>query len=128
MSPHCNAVSLVVTEMAKTVDFYRRCGLELPADGIDSHLEAVTAGGFKIMFDTVEVVRSFRPDWRPPSGGHAMALAFECSEPSEVDRIHRDLVGAGYASLLEPFDAFWGQRYAQVADPDHNPVDLYASA
>ena len=26
----------------------------------------------------------------------------------------------------EPFDAFWGQRYAQVKDPDGNPVDIFA--
>jgi uncharacterized glyoxalase superfamily protein PhnB len=26
----------------------------------------------------------------------------------------------------EPWDAFWGQRYAVVADPDGNHVDLYA--
>jgi uncharacterized glyoxalase superfamily protein PhnB len=25
-------------------------------------------------------------------------------------------------------DAFWGQRYATVLDPDGNPVDLFASA
>ncbi|MFL6036949.1 MAG: glyoxalase, partial [Gaiellaceae bacterium] len=26
----------------------------------------------------------------------------------------------------EPFDAFWGQRYATVVDPDGNAVDLFA--
>jgi catechol 2,3-dioxygenase-like lactoylglutathione lyase family enzyme len=26
----------------------------------------------------------------------------------------------------EPYDAFWGQRYANVADPDGNAVDLFA--
>ncbi|MGB5655838.1 MAG: glyoxalase, partial [Acidimicrobiia bacterium] len=25
-----------------------------------------------------------------------------------------------------PFDAFWGQRYATVLDPDGNGVDLFA--
>jgi uncharacterized glyoxalase superfamily protein PhnB len=36
------------------------------------------------------------------------------------------LVAAGYRSHLAPFDAFWGQRYATVFDPDGNPVDLFA--
>jgi uncharacterized glyoxalase superfamily protein PhnB len=35
-------------------------------------------------------------------------------------------VAAGYHSELEPFDAFWGQRYATVLDPDGNGVDLFA--
>ncbi len=26
----------------------------------------------------------------------------------------------------EPWDAFWGQRYAQAKDPDGNVVDLFA--
>jgi hypothetical protein len=27
---------------------------------------------------------------------------------------------------LEPWDAFWGMRYAVVFDPDGRPVDLFA--
>jgi uncharacterized glyoxalase superfamily protein PhnB len=26
---------------------------------------------------------------------------------------------------MEPWDAFWGQRYAVVHDPDGNGVDLF---
>jgi uncharacterized glyoxalase superfamily protein PhnB len=33
---------------------------------------------------------------------------------------------AGFRSKKEPWDAFWGQRYAQVIDPDDNVVDLFA--
>ena len=36
------------------------------------------------------------------------------------------LVAAGYQGGKEPWDAFWGQRYAQVFDPDGNSVDLFA--
>jgi uncharacterized glyoxalase superfamily protein PhnB len=28
---------------------------------------------------------------------------------------------------MEPMDAFWGQRYAQVKDPDGTVIDLYAT-
>ena len=55
-----------------------------------------------------------------------MGLAFLCSDPAEVDSIHARLVAAGHPSHVEPFDAFWGQRYATVLDPDGNPVDLFA--
>ena len=40
--------------------------------------------------------------------------------------VHRRIVSAGFTSKKEPFDAFWGQRYAQVIDPDDNVVDLFA--
>ena len=36
------------------------------------------------------------------------------------------MIAAGFASKSEPWDAFWGQRYAQVVDPDGNDVDLFA--
>jgi len=32
----------------------------------------------------------------------------------------------GHRAHKAPWDAFWGQRYAQVLDPDGNSVDLFA--
>ena len=56
-----------------------------------------------------------------------MAVAFLCESPTDVDRVYRELVDAGAEGHKEPWDAFWGQRYAQVNDPDANVVDLFAS-
>jgi uncharacterized glyoxalase superfamily protein PhnB len=126
--PRCNALSIVVSDMARSVEFYRLCGLDLPADVADQpHVEAEAAGGFRLMFDTVGTVRSFDPDWEPPKGGHRMALAMQCAGAAEVDTAYRRLLDAGYDGHLAPFDAFWGQRYAVVNDPDGNPVDFYAA-
>lgn len=113
--------------MAKSLDFYRKLGIDTPEDAAaQPHVEAELPGGLRIAFDTVETILSFKKDWTPPEGGHRINLAFECDTPADVDRIHDELVAAGHPSKLAPFDAFWGQRYAVVADPDGNPVDLYA--
>ena len=37
------------------------------------------------------------------------------------------LTDAGFQGEKEPWDAFWGQRYAQLLDPDGVPADLYAA-
>ena len=37
-----------------------------------------------------------------------------------------ELVNNGARPHKEPWDAFWGQRYAQIHDPDGNVVDLFA--
>lgn len=123
--PRFDAFGLVVEDMAATLAFYRRVGLDIPegSEG-EGHVE-VEVGGVRMMFDTVEVVRSFS-EWDPPSGGHRIGLAFLCDSPEHVDATYADLVGAGHRRHLEPFDAFWGQRYATVLDPDGNPVDLFA--
>lgn len=126
MAPRFDAIGLVVSDMANTLAFYRALGLEF-ADGAETeaHVEATVSGGLRLMFDTIELVQSFS-DHHPASGGHRMSLAFLCDGPSDVDRVYTSLVEAGHRGQLEPFDAFWGQRYATVLDPDDNPVDLFA--
>jgi catechol 2,3-dioxygenase-like lactoylglutathione lyase family enzyme len=127
VTPRLDVVEIVVSDMAASLAFYRRLGLDIPGDAdAEAHVEA-RAGGLRVAWDTVEVIRSFDPEWQEPSGGHRMALAFAVDSPAEVDATYGDLVGAGYSGHKEPWDAFWGQRYAQVEDPDGNVVDLFAA-
>ncbi len=57
-----------------------------------------------------------------------MTLAFLCDSPSEVDALYARVTNAdGRAGHTPPFDAPWGQRYAQVTDPDGNLIDLFAA-
>ncbi|WBB68928.1 VOC family protein [Micromonospora sp. WMMD812] len=120
-------ISLLVTDMARTLDFYRRLGLEIPPGAeSEQHVEATLTDGVRIAWDTVEMVRSFSPEWTPPTGSPRMSLAFRCAEPAEVDRRYAELTEAGFHGELKPWDAFWGQRYASLLDPEGNGVDLYA--
>lgn len=126
MTPQFAVVGLVVDDMAKSLAFYRRLGLDIPsAADSEPHVACALPGGLQIMWDTVDTIRSFDPTWSRPSGSPRTGLAFECSSPSEVDRVYRELVDAGHQGHLEPWDAFWGQRYAVVHDPDGNGVDLF---
>ncbi|NNJ48607.1 MAG: glyoxalase [Acidimicrobiia bacterium] len=127
MPPRLDLIGLIVQDMARALAFYRRLGFDIPAEAdTEGHVEAM-AGGLRIAWDTVEVVHSFDPGWTPPVGGQRLGLAFLCDSPTEVDALYAELVGDGYEGRLEPWDAFWGQRYAVVEDPDGNPVDLFAS-
>ena len=127
MTPRVDAVGVVVSDLAASLAFYRRLGIEAPDDPENvGHVEATLPNGLRLMFDTVDMVRSFNSSWQPPTGGHRIALAFACTDAAEVDAVHAELVAAGAASALAPFDAPWGQRYATVHDPDGNPVDLFA--
>ena len=56
-----------------------------------------------------------------------MSLAFECASPAELDEIYARVVAAGFEGEKEPWDAFWGQRYALLGDPDGVRVNLYAA-
>jgi catechol 2,3-dioxygenase-like lactoylglutathione lyase family enzyme len=127
MSPRFDAIGLVVTDMAASVAFYRRLGFAFP-EGAETqpHVEAELPGGARLLLDTEETVRSFHPGWRPPTGGTRASLALLCDSPEEVDAVYEELVAAGHHGELKPWDAFWGQRYAVVHDPDGNGVDLFA--
>ncbi len=67
------------------------------------------------------------PGWvPPPSPGGRLAMAFGVASPAKVDALFEKITAAGHPGLLKPYDAPWGQRYATVADPDGNWVDLFA--
>ncbi|MDK9501357.1 VOC family protein [Streptomyces katrae] len=129
MTPRLDMIGLVVSDMAASLAFYRRLGLDVPAGADDQpHVEAVLPGGVRIGWDTEETVRSFDPSWTPQRGGQRRELAFLCESPAEVDALYAELTGAGYEGHLKPWDAFWGQRYAVVLDPDGCGVSLFAPA
>jgi len=125
--PRLDAIGVIVSDIARAIDFYRRVGLEFDeTTGDEVHAEAIGPGGLRVMLDSEASVMSFS-SWQPPSGGSPRtALAFLCDDPAEVDRLFAELVGAGGRGHLPPFDAPWGQRYATVHDPDGNAVDLFA--
>jgi catechol 2,3-dioxygenase-like lactoylglutathione lyase family enzyme len=125
--PRFDLIGIVVQDMRASLDFYRLLGMEFP-DGAESegHVEVSLEGGLRMAWDSADVIRSFDPEWQPPKGGPAIGLAFLCGSPAEVDAVYAEIVAAGHPSKKEPWDAFWGQRYAQVLDPDHNVIDLFA--
>jgi catechol 2,3-dioxygenase-like lactoylglutathione lyase family enzyme len=127
MSPRFAVVGVVVTDMAASLAFYRRLGLDVPADADAApHVEVDLGGGLRLALDTEDTIRSFDPDWTPPGAGGRAALAFACDSAADVDATYAALTDAGYDGHLAPWDAFWGMRYASVHDPDGLGVDLFA--
>ena len=124
--PQLNAIGIVAFDMGRSISFYRLLGVDVPETPDEGHVDTFLPNGVRFMLDTEDVIRSFRPDWTRETGNQ-LALAFECSSPSEVDEVYRRAVDAGFHGEREPWDAFWGQRYAQLQDPDGNGVDLYAA-
>jgi len=122
--PELNAIGIVASDLGRSIAFYRLLGVDLPDEG-EGHIEATLPSGTRFMLDEESGVRSFRPDWTRKAGNQ-LALAFECSSPAEVDELWARAKAEGYDAEKEPWDAFWGQRYAQLSDPDGVPVDLFA--
>jgi uncharacterized glyoxalase superfamily protein PhnB len=124
-----DAIGIVAKDIGRSLQFYGLLGVPVPAAhevvGQD-HVEAKLSNGLRLMFDSETLIQQISPGWQKPVG-QGMALAFLCESPADVDATYAKIIAAGFSGGKEPWDAFWGQRYAQVIDPDGNSVDLFAS-
>lgn len=123
-----HTISITVKDLGKSLSFYRTLGLAIP-EGQDQehHVEYSDENGYIIDFIPENTMLQTDPNWKAPIGQKRIGLQFSCSSSEEVDSTYQKLIDAGHPSFKEPWDAFWGQRFAQVIDPDGNNVSFFAS-
>ncbi|MGH3305273.1 MAG: VOC family protein [Streptosporangiaceae bacterium] len=121
--PVFSQFNVVVADMAASLAFYRRLGLDPRADEEGAHAEASLPGGLSIEWDGAEFARLWDSGSRGPDGG-SIVLGFGVPTRQAVDEKYAELTAAGYQGRQRPYDAFWGSRYAIVDDPDGNGVGL----
>ncbi|HYZ90842.1 MAG TPA: VOC family protein [Actinomycetota bacterium] len=115
-------VDIITADVKASAEFYRKLGIEIPElweqDGVAHHVDVPASG---IDIDSRSLTRGYNPGWPDQDG---LVLMFDVPTRGAVDAKFAELTGAGYSAHLEPFDAFWGARYAIVLDPDGNHVGL----
>jgi catechol 2,3-dioxygenase-like lactoylglutathione lyase family enzyme len=125
-------LNLVVRDMEATLALYRRLGLHIPESAVwrtatgAHHVEVAMPNGVQLDFDSVALAKRYNDGWREPAaaGGGRSVIGFALPSRDAVDARYAELTGAGYTGRQPPYDAFWGARYAVVADPDGNDVGL----
>ena len=127
MSPmaQLNAIGIVAADMGESIRFYRLIGLDVPETPDEGHVDTFLPNGVRFMLDSEETMRSFLDGWERETGNQ-VGIAFECDSPPQVDEIYARVTEAGFHGEKEPWDAFWGQRYAILKDPSGVEVSLYA--
>jgi uncharacterized glyoxalase superfamily protein PhnB len=125
MSLRPDMIGIVVADIPRSLSFYRLLGIDVadPADN-DAYVE-VKINGYRISWNAQAMIKKLEPEWVPPVG-HRMELAFLCDSPAEVDATYARIEQAGHSGHKAPWDAFWGQRYAVVIDPDGNHISIFA--
>ena len=119
-------LNLVVADMAASLAFYRRLGIVVPEsqDTAPAHVQLRMPGGFSLELDTAESARLWHAGWRADPAGVRVVIGFSLPTREAVDERYAELTAAGYAGRQPPFDAFWGARWAIVADADGNDIGL----
>jgi len=120
-----DAIGIISKDVARSVKFYGILGIDLKEAGSADHLEGITQSGVRIMLDSVNLMKKINPEWQEPTGS-GVVLCFKQESPDAVNKLFSNLIEAGFKVGKEPWDAFWGQRYSYVNDPDGNQIDIFA--
>lgn len=123
-----NQLNIVVDDMDAAAAFYRLVGLDVnvvpgtwpPGTG-GRHGAAPSTDGALLDLDNVEMARVWGDAELKPG---TPVIGFGFSSRADVDETFARLTAAGYKARLEPYDAFFGARYAMIDDPDGHPVGL----
>jgi len=121
-----NAVAVASSDIKRTIEFYSLLGFEF-ADikDTDQHIEpAAVDNSARLMIDSKELLEEITGE--DPLPGNHSSFAIQYDSPGEIDEVCKHIREAGFEVVKEPWDAFWGQRYAVVQDPDGYKIDLYA--
>jgi catechol 2,3-dioxygenase-like lactoylglutathione lyase family enzyme len=126
--PVLDQVNFVVRDMEASAAFYARLGVQLDARDpawAPHHRNGRKTAGAQVDLDSTAFAPAWDAGW--PSGTTGVVLGFRLPSREAVDALYAELVGAGHRSQQEPWDAFFGARFAVVEDPDGNAVALMST-
>jgi uncharacterized glyoxalase superfamily protein PhnB len=121
-----DAIGIVSENPARSVEFFKILGVEIKQFENSGHYEGNTPNGVRIMLDTVDVIKTMDPNFTKIRG-NGLTLCFKQDSAQTVDKLYDQFIRTGFKGIKPPWNAFWGQRYACVADPDGNQIDLFAA-
>lgn len=108
-----NAVTLAVTDMARSVAFYQAAGFALVVGGADSRFTTFRAGpGF--------VNLQHDPALPAQDGRWGRVIFFV----DDVDAMWARVSDSGLSPEHRPEDAAWGERFFHMRDPDGHELSF----
>ena len=97
--------------MARSVEFYQRCGFELTYGGADAEFSTLRAG--EAYVNLIE-----QPERDVRWWGRAII------QVSDVDGHYEAICSAGLKAEAPPMNAAWGERYFHLTDPDGHELSF----
>ena len=119
-TPRPRQINLVVRDVERSAAFYRLLGWRVEPTGPHA---AIIFDGFRVELDQHE----FAEQWNsgaPAVGGGSAVLSVYVADRAGVDALVERVTAAGHRVVQKPYDAFWGSRFAIIADPDGYQIGL----
>jgi catechol 2,3-dioxygenase-like lactoylglutathione lyase family enzyme len=120
-------VGVIVEDMPRALEFYRRLGVDVPegSDGKE-HVE-IKMSGLTFFLSTKGANARWDPARADATGaGYRIILEFLLDSFDELEAKYRELTGLGYRVHGKPYDVAAGLRFALVDDPDGTTILLSA--
>ncbi len=125
MSLELSMVGLVVKDMAVSLAFYRRLGVDIPPEDDDKRFVMKRMeSGVTLFWDTV-FCREYDPEFEEPSGPYRVLLEFFLADNAAVDAKYEEMTGYGYHGRRVPVQTN-GPYAAMIDDPDGNMILITA--
>jgi catechol 2,3-dioxygenase-like lactoylglutathione lyase family enzyme len=119
-------VGVIVEDMQRATEFYRRLGLDVPDDAESKEHVEIAMGGLTFFLSTKQANARWDPARTDASGGYRIVLEFYLETRAALDAKYEELTGFGYVGHYAPYDVTPELRFAMVDDPDGNTVLLSA--
>ena len=123
-------INLIVGDVRASADFYRRLGVEFresEGSGWEPpfHANGELKNDFEVDLDAPRFAQVWNRAWvgRTDLVGKVV-IGFSLPTREKVDELYAEITQAGYRGLAQPYDAFWGARYAIVEDPNGIAIGL----
>ena len=117
-TPRLAVIGIVVADMAASLAFYRRLGLDVPAEADNEpHVAFELPGGLQLTWDTIDTIHSFDPGGPPRSAAPARRWRSTAARRTRSTEVYAELVAAGATAHLEPWDAFGGCATPRCTTP-----------
>lgn len=130
MAASLNQLDLVARDVGASVAFYSLLGVKIPKNAVWTtktgahHVTVHFPDGAELSISSAKLARVYNKGWRGNTAGGNVVIGFAVGARRAVDATYAKLTKAGYKGVSPPWDAFWGSRYAIVADPDSNHVGI----
>jgi catechol 2,3-dioxygenase-like lactoylglutathione lyase family enzyme len=121
-------VGVIVEDMPRALEFYRRLGVDVPEGAESRDFVEIRMSGLTFFLATKQQNARWDPARTDASGGYRIVLEFYVEHRDALDAKYEELTGFGYAGHCAPYDVTPELRFAMVDDPDGNTILLSASA
>lgn len=119
-------IGVMVKDMSKAVEFYRRLGVDIPEGSENQQHVPIKMGEMTFFLNTFSLNARWDPAKVEAAGGYRIILEFYLKTRAEVDAKYAEMIGYGYESHVAPYQTFFNNYFSMINDPDGNTILISA--